>query len=265
MVSLTLLALLGAGTAVMPISRHADFPAAKDLELAARISSELAEQGVEISVPPAELDGALAKAGAPSLSSCEGHKECLPSLGQKLGLAAVVGQEASQVGGDLAIRLEALSVVDGHRLAKHRFVVAAPGTAADLKRELAPFVRTLLEALDRLSPARPDAPLAAEAPRLTPTVPPPHLETARSPLVFVAGGSAVAAGIAAGALVGLGAQQQNDLAITGTTPAGQRFSSLTRAQAQARMDGANGLYTGAAVAGSVALALGVATVVALMR
>jgi hypothetical protein len=127
--------------------------------VAEQVAAGLRAAGVPVGMTQSDAAKKLEKLGVES-ESCEGVKECIVSLGTKLGAQIVVAVHLGGMGNSVAVHLDGLSVRDGKRLAQHDVVTQRSG----LKRVggLEDFGKRLLAAM----------PPPEEAP------PPPHEITA---------------------------------------------------------------------------------------
>ncbi len=191
--------------------------------------------------------------------SCDGERACLVALGKDEARDVVVVVALVMSLKSIVVDLEAASTATGTVLSQTNFKLKGPDAA--LPDAVVLFARGIAEQLDLEAKARKrlaDAPLE---PRLAPALPAPELlvpiapAPSRVPVVI----SAVAAGaalIAAAVLVGVGAAQQGEL-----PPRDSNKPALSPERAQQLVDGANGAYTGAAIAGGAAGALGLTAII----
>lgn len=207
----------------------------------------------------ARLEAGLARDGLTferATQSCDGERACLVALAKAGQQDAVVAVALVMSLKSIVVDLEAVSAKTGTVLGQANFKLKGPD--APLPESLTLFARGLSEQLElEAKPAPVDAPLKAV---LEPPPPPPSLvipvaAPSRAPVVVTAVGAGVAL-VAAAVLIGVGASTQAQL-----PPRESTLPPLSLERAQQLVDGANGAYTGAAIAGGAAGALGVTALI----
>ena len=213
-------------------------------ELLARVESALTREGL------------LAKR---ITQACDGDRACLVELGKKEAHDAVVAVSLVMSLKSIVVDLEGVSVASGTVLSQTNFKLK--GVDAPLPESVATFARGIGEQLGleaKMKTKTIDAPVKAQ---LEPPPPAPALvlpeeaPRSRGPVMIttIATGAAL---VAAVVLFGVAAGQQNQL-----PPRDSMLQPLSRERAQQLVDGANTAYTGAAIAGGAAGALGITTLI----
>ncbi len=191
--------------------------------------------------------------------ACEGERSCLVELGKKEAQDAVVVVALVMSLKSIVIDLEAVSTASGTVLGQANFKLKGPD--APLPDSVTAFARAIGEQLALEAKARDfvaDAPLKAmleppPEPALTiPLAPSPS----RTPVIISAVGAGAAL-VAAIILFGVGSSAQSKL-----PPRDSMLAPLPRDQAQQLVNDANTAYTGAAIAGGAAGAIGLAAILA---
>ena len=186
---------------------------------------------------------------------CAGDLACLQTQGRDVGVEAVVSITLAAGPRQIAVDVETVLVASG---------VSIDQRSLSWKNKqnldaLEPLLRECAGAIARtvLAQRLPDAPVKVVLAPELPVTPHPELVGPGAPRVsrapeLIVGGGAVALGIVAAVLAGIAAGQQQQLA------AAEPFS-LTRAEATAQRDAANGTYTAAAITGGAGGALAITT------
>jgi hypothetical protein len=206
----------------------------------------------------ARLEAGLALDGLTferATQACDGERACLVALAKAHQQDAVVAVALVMSLKSILVDLEAVSAKSGTVLGQANFKLKGPD--APLPESLTVFARGLAEQLAlEAKPTPVDAPLQ---PVLEPTLAPalvlPVAAPSRAPVVITAVGAGVAL-VAAAVLIGVGASTQAQL-----PPRDSTLPPLSLERAQQLVDGANGAYTGAAIAGGAAGALGVTALI----
>ncbi len=208
----------------------------------------------------ARLTSALREAGLQVLEvslPCQGEYACLQEQGRAVDVEAVVSITLANGPRQIAIDVETVSVrsasaLDQRALSwknKQPLEVLEP-----LLRECAVLIATKI-----LAERPPDAPVKVSLTPVEPVRPEvviPAVAVSRVPEA-VTGGAALVLGLVAAVLTGVAADQQARLG-------GEPAFTLTRDQAVARRDAANGTYTAAAVSGGVAGSLAISALALLL-
>jgi hypothetical protein len=202
----------------------------------------------------AKLTAALKEAGLSVLEvslPCQGDSKCLQEQGRALDVEAIVTITLAGGPRQIAIDVETVLVRSAASLDQRSInwknKTAVEGLGPQLHECAASIAQKVLAERPPDAPTKVSLiPVAVLPPRVVVLAPPP---VNRAPEV-VTGATAVALGLVAAVLTGLAADQQARLAVPYTH---------TLAQAVARRDEANTLYTAAAVSGGVAGALAVTT------
>lgn len=220
--------------ALMTASR-ANVSEADAAQLSARLAEALKETGLvvlEVSLP------------------CQGDFTCLQQQGRGIDVEAVVSITLASGPREVAIDVETVSVRTAGSLDQRWFGWKNKTPVASIAVLVSECARGIAAKVFAARPA--DAPKEVVLVP-TPVAPPPLLVAPAPPEVsrvpeLLTGGAALALGIAAAVLTGVAAEQQRLLAA-------EPPYTLTREQATARRDAANGTYTAAALSGGVGGAL----------
>lgn len=191
--------------------------------------------------------------------SCDGERACLVELGAKEAQDAVVAVSLVMSLKSIIVDLEAVSTASGTVLSQTNFKLKGPdGVLPQTVTVFAHGIEEQLEAEAKLKR------LAVDAPTRTVLEPPPPTPSLNVPLtpspsrtpVTIASLGAGAALVAAIVLFGVGASQQSQL-----PPRESMLTALAPERAQQLVDGANTAYTGSAIAGGAAGALGITAII----
>jgi hypothetical protein len=205
--------------AVLVVRRSVVTRAAAE-EVASQVAQAVQAAGVAVALPPAVARKKLAEYGVEA-ESCEGARECVASLGSKLGAQVVVAVELGSVGQSVAIHLEVSAMLDGRRLAKHDVLSQMDGLkklsglgefASRLKVAVDTFVFESKTAPLPPPPVLPEPPHEITAVTPAESVPAAAVEARPEPRTsphskthYAVGGAALGAAVAAAALgVGFG-------------------------------------------------------------
>lgn len=211
-------------------------------ELLVRIESALTQEGL---------------LGKRVTQACDGARACLVELGKKEAHDAVVAVSLVMSLKSIVVDLEGVSVASGTVLSQTNFKLK--GADAPLPESVTTFARGVREQLELEAKTRQlDAPVKVqlEPPPPTPSlVLPDEAPRSRGPVMIttIAAGAAL---VAAVVLFGVAAGQQSQL-----PPRDSMLPPLSRERAQELVDGSNTAYTGAAIAGGAAGALGITTLI----
>lgn len=263
------------------LTRRVDLPRMTAGEIVQAVTAAVEAEKLVV-MPAAAWKGKVAEP-----DTCNGKKDCVLSMGKKLGAAVVVGVQVGSVASSsapISVYVEALRVSDGASVAD---------LAAEVQRDklkavagIDEFARRLREATAQAAvataPVPPEPkpepkPEARPEPAKTTTTdtkvvlavppPPPPVENTVPPEALSAGTTtpshtagyamvgvaAVTAAVAIGCLAG-GFVSKSGL--DGETRNGIKYVDMTRAEADSKAGTANALFTTSLVAGLVAAAAG---------
>lgn len=186
---------------------------------------------------------------------CQSDAVCLQKQGRDVGVEAVITVALASGPRQIAIDVETLLVATASSIDQRSLSWKNKARVESLEPQLSACAAEIAARV--ISQHPPDAPLkVALTPQATPL--PPVLIAPAAPVIsrapeLITGGAALALGVVAAVLTGVAANQQAALA------AAPPFS-LTRAEATAQRDAANGTYTAAGITGGAAGALALTSI-----
>lgn len=249
--------------AVVLVGRRTAMSAADAQALAQRISTTLTASRAPVHLDADAALAALVRLGVKDPAACTGRKACITELGRQLSATHVINLSLSQIGGDLAVALE-LMTVDTASVLERDALVLVPGTTPTAE-QLAPFATRVRQQL------APDVP-KVEAPPVvilpTPPVEPPIAVitpvpppmTTKSRVVPITLGAAAVVALGVGAtLLGTGLTARADAYRTEIVD-GVARSPYPASQVQLRAQGATTQLAIAGGLGALAVGLGAGAV-----
>lgn len=198
-------------------------------------------------------------------STCKGDRACELKLGAEAKVAAIVPVTIAWAKKRSTIDVEAVRLKDAVSIGQLTFSVSGKlGKPQD--GQIATFATSVSSGLPRVDDAPRVEPRVEATKPLTPTTtptgttvlttPPPTTTRSRVPALVV-GGVAIGSGVASGVLLGLAAGAQGQVnGLTDPAP-------ITRPQAQALVDQANGQYTASLALGITAAAAATVAIILL--
>lgn len=237
LVGLTLAAPPEGEQTVVLVARRtaASAPVARALVVDA--SGLLEAAGVPVAMTPDNALKQLARVSVKDTASCNGKRSCLAELGRQLKVPWVVLLSVAAIDQELSLGFELLRVSDETVVETDSLILARKGKLE--AGQLAGFAgRVMARLVPVVAPAGVDTPLEprltpkiVEAPVTLPPSPPPPAE--RSHVTsFILGGAGVAALLAGGALMLVGAAARAPLTAGERAPDGRVRSTLTFAEAE---------------------------------
>lgn len=250
------------GQVVVLVSRRSALTAQQGLAVADQVSAALREAGLPVGLSSTEATARLAALGVPDVAACEGQVPCVASHAARLGAGVVVALEVGQVLDDVAARALAVRVADGQTVGACDTAGAATEVTALLARAVVAMAPAIRGALPEAPRPPVDAPRVVElAPRAASPSTVVSSTTARwsKPTVWVAGGTAIAAGLAGAAfgVRGLAARDAYEAVVDRSS--GAAAFDVSQGRAEQLRGLANDSFAAAAGAGAVSAVLAVVT------
>ncbi len=226
--------------AVLVARRTAVSPAAAKV-LVADAATLLEAAGVPLAMTPEKALQQLARVSVKDSASCNGKRACLAELGRQLKVPWVVLVSVAAIDREMSVGFELLRVADETVVETDSLLLPRKGKLeAALLSGFAGRVKTRL--LPVADEEKADAPVETKltpqpAPEPIPFTPPPPPQRSHVPS-FVLGGAGLAALLAGGALLAVGAISRGPLTAGEPAADGRIRSTLTYAAAE-QLNGAS--------------------------
>ena len=263
LVGLTLAAPFEGEQTVVLVARRTAVAPAVARALVADASSLLQAAGVPVAMTPDVALQQLARVSVKDTASCNGKRACLAELGRQLKVPWVVLLSVAAIDQELSLGFELLKVSDETVVETDSLLLARKGKleagqlagfAGRVNARLVPVVAVVDTPLEpKLTPKEVEPPVT-----LPPPPPPerPHGHVTS----FILGGAGVAALVAGGALIIVGAAARAPLTAGDRAPDGRVRSSLTFAEAEQLNASTTPLFIGGLGALAAGAGLGTAAV-----
>ena len=230
--------------------------------LVADASSLLQAAGVPVAMTPDNALQQLTRVSVKDTASCNGKRACLAELGRQLNVPWVVLLSVAAIDQELSLGFELLRVSDETVVETDSLLLPRKGKleagqlagfAGRVKARLVPVAAVDTPLEPKLTPKEVEPPVALPPPPL----PPPERSHVTS---FILGGAGVAALLAGGALMIVGAAARAPLTAGERAPDGRVRSSLTFAEAEQLNASTTPLFIGGLGALAAGAGLGTAAV-----